>query len=270
MENLKEKAEKLLWIMNSLREKCPWDKKQSHESLIKYLQEETFEVIEAMHSGNAALFKEELGDLLFQIIFHACIAEEKGTFDLSDVIDAINDKMISRHPHVFEKSEELLDDELSLKTFWNERKAAEREGSPPVSFKEIASQKGTTLLQKALIMQNYAARKGFDWRNAEEIIDKMEEELKELRSSLHNGKREEIQDELGDLILVITNFCRFMTLDFEKTFKMAINKFAMRFTDLEEEIIKKGKPMQEYSIETLEAMWQEIKVVQEKNKRVIN
>ena len=130
MDDIQEKMEKLVWVMENLREKCPWDKKQTHESLARYLQEEAFEVIEAIYSGNAGHLKEELGDLLFQILFHARIGEENTTFDLGDVIDSISEKMISRHPHVFKEEAHPEENEEALRDFWNDKKAQEKRHAP--------------------------------------------------------------------------------------------------------------------------------------------
>jgi tetrapyrrole methylase family protein / MazG family protein len=259
MDELKEKTRKLLWIMDELRAKCPWDKKQTHKSLARYLQEESFEVIETIYAGDPERLKEELGDLLFQIIFHSKIAEEKKEFDIRGVIDAISEKMISRHPHVFDSEAVPPADEKSLKDFWNKKKHAERKGRKPVSMKETAGLRGAELAQKALFIQNFAARKGFDWENPGQIIDKMEEELKELRAALKKGKRKEIKEEIGDIILTASNLCRFLLVDFEEAFGDALNKFAERFDKLREKTAETGRPMEDFSLKELEQLWQSIK-----------
>lgn len=259
MADLEEKAGKFIWIVERLRERCPWDRKQTHASLARYLQEEAIEVVETIFSGESERLREELGDLLFQIIFHARIAEENGEFDIGGVIESISSKMVSRHPHVFANGEQPPDDEESLKAFWNEKKSKEKEGKDIVSLEEAARQKGPTLYQKALFMQNFAARKGFDWSSPEEIIDKLDEEIRELRESLGKKKRDEVKEEIGDIALVMTNLCRFLLVDYEKALEQALLKFGMRFDRLQKEVKKTGLPMEDFSIEKLEEIWQSIK-----------
>jgi MazG family protein len=264
---MREKAERFVEIVDSLRKKCPWDRKQTHESLVRYLQEEAFEVIEAIYSGDRQRLKEELGDLLFQIVFHARIAEEQGTFDLGGVIASISGKMVSRHPHVFGNGRHPADNEEALRDFWNEKKAQEKKHRAPVSLESIARQEGPTLFQRALYMQNSAARRGFDWSRPEEILDKLEEEIRELRESLQNGGRKEIREEIGDMILVLTNLCRFLHVDYESAFIQALVKFGNRFDRLAAELARRGMVMEQCPIEKLEGIWQEIKKCKIQNEK---
>ena len=259
MKEHENKKEKLLWIIEQLREKCPWDKKQTHQTLTRYLQEEAYEVIEAIYSKDSERLKEELGDLLFQVLIHARIAEEQGKYDFEDILDVISGKMVSRHPHVFGKEVNNAKSEEALKEIWNRIKADERKNKEPVLLEKIAGQSGPTQIQKAIFMQNYASRKGFDWRDPEEIIEKIQEELNELKESLRSGKREDIRNELGDMILAITNFCRFMQIDFERSFEEALLKFGKRFDKLLKQVEKKGRSMEDYSIDVLEEIWQKVK-----------
>ncbi len=258
MDSLEKSAKELLAVVRELRRKCPWDNRQTHKSLAKYLQEEAAEVIEAIYKEDYDYLKKELGDLLFQILIHSEIAEEKGEFSFEDVVNSIKNKMIERHPHVFNgENKEYTEEEL--KKNWDEKKKKEKGGKKYDSMKEVAEIKEMPFSKKALFIQNYAARKGFDWEKAEDIIDKIYEEIEELRNSLKRNNREEIEEEIGDIILVITNLCRFLQIDFDRASLKSIEKFAKRFDMLQEEIYNKGKRMNEFSLEELEEMWQRVK-----------
>src|SRR5208337_4540432 len=205
MDNKVDSFQNLLDIMAVLRgeDGCPWDREQTRESLTPYLVEETYEVIEAIEENSPQKIKEELGDLLFQIVFHCQIAKERGEFSMEDVIDDISRKMIGRHPHVFgdanyETSEQVLKQ-------WEERKR--EEGKNRESILEGIPKELPSLL-KAHRIQSRAARVGFDWNNVEDVVEKLDEELSEFRDALEQKDRAAIEDELGDVFFSLVNISR--------------------------------------------------------------
>jgi len=252
----KDKFARLVEIMAALRgEKgCPWDKEQTRESLKPYLVEETYEVLEAIDEGDPEKIKEELGDLLFQIIFHCRIAEERREFDINDVIDKISDKMLGRHPHVFggapyETSEEVLKQ-------WEERKKEEGKGRESILEgipKEMPS------LLRAHRIQSRAARAGFDWERVEDVFGKLDEELKEFREALLRDKKDEIEDELGDIFFVLVNISRFVGVNPDEALRKTISKFISRFRYIEMKASESGKVLSEMTLEEMDGLWDEAK-----------
>lgn len=248
--------EKLVDIMSALRgEKgCPWDREQTRESLKPFLVEETYEVLEAIDEGRPERIKEELGDLLFQIIFHCRIAEEQNEFDINDVIGKISEKMIGRHPHVFgearyETSEEVLKQ-------WEERKKEEGKGTESILEgipKELPS------LLRAHRIQARAARAGFDWARVEDVLKKLEEELAEFREALEKKDQSAIEDELGDIFFVLVNISRFVGVNPEDALRKTISKFISRFRYIEMRAAESGKGLSEMSLEQMDALWDEAK-----------
>lgn len=252
----KSEFEKLVEIMTALRgEKgCPWDKEQTRESLKPFLVEETYEVLEAIDEGNPEKIKEELGDLLFQIIFHCQIAKERNEFDMNDVVRKISEKMIGRHPHVFgeatyETSEEVLKQ-------WEERKKEEGKGRESILEgipKELPS------LLKAHRIQSRASRVGFDWKQVEDVVEKLDEELKEFREALERKDQQEIEDELGDVFFVLVNISRFVGVNPEDALRKTISKFISRFRYIEMKSAEAGKSLSGMSLEEMDALWDEAK-----------
>lgn len=248
--------EKLVKIMTALRgEKgCPWDKEQTRESLKPFLVEETYEVLEAIDEGNPEKIKEELGDLLFQIIFHCQIAKERNEFDMNDVVRKISEKMIGRHPHVFgeatyETSEEVLKQ-------WEERKKEEGKGRESILEgipKELPS------LLKAHRIQSRASRVGFDWKQVEDVVEKLDEELKEFREALERKDQQEIEDELGDVFFVLVNISRFVGVNPEDALRKTISKFISRFRYIEMKSAESGKSLSGMSLEEMDMLWDEAK-----------
>ncbi|MEK6673206.1 MAG: nucleoside triphosphate pyrophosphohydrolase [Nitrospirota bacterium] len=249
--------EKLINIMASLRgEKgCPWDKEQTRESLKPFLVEETYEVLEAIDEGDPEKTKEELGDLLFQIIFHCQIAKEKGEFDIHGVINKISEKMTGRHPHVFgdanyETSEEVLKQ-------WEERKKEEGKGRE--SILEGIPRELPSLL-RAHRIQARAARVGFDWEKVEDVLKKLDEEVDEFKAALNRKNQSEIEDELGDIFFVLVNISRFMGVNPEDALRKTISKFISRFRYIEMKAAESGKRLSDITLQEMDELWDEAKV----------
>lgn len=248
--------EDFIEIMRRLREGCPWDMKQTSQSLRPYLIEEAYELLEAIDSGDADSVREELGDLLLQIVFHARIAEEQGKFDMNDVIEGISGKMVSRHPHVFgdakyETAEEVVGQ-------WEERKR--EEGKLRDSLLSGVPQSMPSLL-RAQRLQSRAAKVGFDWERIDEVLAKVEEEMGEFREALKGGRKDEVQDELGDIFFALVNVSRFLEIDSEAALRGTIAKFIKRFRHIEMAAEAAGVNMNEMSLDEMEKLWQESKKV---------
>ncbi len=242
--------EKLIEIMTTLRGEngCDWDKAQTHESLKPYLIEEAYEVLKAIDNKDDEELKEELGDVLLQVIFHSQIATERGAFSISDVIKALSDKLIRRHPHVFGEAKGYS------YARWEEIKAKEKGEKKRTSIGDVNhALPGLSLARR---VQENAAGVGFDWVEIEDVWSKVEEEINELRNA---KSQEEIEEELGDLIFAIVNLARFLNVDPESAVRKATEKFIMRFEKMEMEIEKNGKNIEEMSLEELDTFWNKIK-----------
>lgn len=248
--------ERLIEIMASLRgEKgCPWDKEQTRESLKPFLIEETYEVLEAIDEKDPEKIKEELGDLLFQIIFHSRIAEEKGEFNIHDVIRKISDKMIARHPHVF--GEERFETSEEVLRQWEERK--KEEGKIRESILEGIPKELPSLL-RAQRIQARAARVGFDWERVEDVLKKLDEEIKEFKEALDKREQTAIEDELGDIFFVLVNISRFVGVNPEDALRKTISKFISRFRYIEMKAVEAGKSLSDMTLEEMDSLWEEAK-----------
>ncbi len=250
----------LMIIMEKLRgEKgCPWDKKQDHKTLKPYVIEEAYEVIEAIDSENPLLLKDELGDLLLQIIFHAHLARESGNFAFSQVVNNTIMKLIRRHPHVFGELNGVnsLND---VRCKWDEIKKMEKQDF--ASSKNTCAQEDSTLpaLIKAIKTQEKAARLGFDWETLEGPLEKLKEEVSELWNAYWFGSRQNIEEELGDLMFTLVNVSRFMGINPEIMLVKTINKFNKRFDYINNKVKQEGKDMSAYDIGQLERWWNESK-----------
>jgi MazG family protein len=248
-----EPLPRLLKIMEILRspEGCPWDREQDHKTIKNNLIEESYEVLEAIDAGDGSLLKEELGDLLLQIVFHSQLEKEKGIFEFSDVALAIGDKLIRRHPHVFEDVH-APDTETVLKN-WNELKKKEKperkgffDGVPSVFPALMRSQE----------IQKKAAKTGFDWSDRFAVLEKVKEELAELEEEMVNqGTQERINEELGDLLLVICNLARHLKLDAEESCRQGTLKFQRRFEVLKSHLEQSGRPIESFSVEEMGEAW---------------
>jgi tetrapyrrole methylase family protein/MazG family protein len=242
--------EKLIEIMATLRGEngCDWDKAQTHESLKPYLIEEAYEVLKAIDNKDDEELKEELGDVLLQVIFHSQIATERGAFSISDVIKTLSDKLIRRHPHVFGEAKGYS------YARWEEIKAKEKGEKKRTSIGDVNhALPGLSLARR---VQENAASVGFDWVEIEDVWSKVEEEINELRNA---KSQEEIEEELGDLLFAIVNLARFLNVDPESAVRKATEKFIMRFEKMEREIEKNGKNIEEMSLEELDTYWNKIK-----------
>jgi len=254
-----EKFQKLLDIMARLREPggCPWDREQTSDSLKPFLVEETYEVLEAIEEGDAEMIKEELGDLMLQIVFHARIAEEEGAFDIGGVLDAINDKMLRRHPHVF-GTEDLKTPEEVLAN-WEEIKMKEKGSAADRRSLLDGVPKQMPALTRAHRLQERAARVGFDWDRIEDVSAKLDEEVAEFRDTLVEGDRERMEDELGDVFFSLVNIARFVGVNPEDALRKTISKFIRRFRFVEEESAREGRSLSDMTLDEMDALWERSK-----------
>lgn len=233
-------------------EGCPWDRKQTHQTLKRYLLEETYEVLEAIDEEDSFHLAEELGDLLLQVLFHAQIASEQGEFDIYDVIEGLTSKLIRRHPHVF--GEEEAETAEAVEGTWDRIKQQEK-GEQPTSILAGIS-KGMSALAYAWELQKRASKVGFDWEKSDEVYKKIEEESEELRSA--QGKTEK-EKELGDLLFTIVNLSRFYDLHPELALTQTNQKFHRRFVYIEEQVRKQGKSLADCSLAEMDQWWEEAK-----------
>ena len=250
----------LVEIMALLRsgDGCPWDREQDHESLKKYLIEETYEVLEAIDSGDSGKICEELGDVLLQVVFHAQIAGEAGTFDINDVADGICRKMISRHTHVFgndraETPEQVLSN-------WEAIKRKEK-GEPENIYTEGMKSVPQHLpaLMRGYKVQQKAAEAGFDWDDTADVIAKVEEEIAELREAYEGGQINKIRDELGDLLFSVINLSRFLGIYPETALTGTTAKFIKRFEFIEKEAKKEGRQLRDMTLKEMDELWEKAK-----------
>jgi tetrapyrrole methylase family protein/MazG family protein len=245
----------LVDVMKRLRMEngCPWDREQTHETLKPYLLEETYEVLHAIDIGEDEELKEELGDLLLQIVFHAQLASERGVFSIDDVARTIVKKLRRRHPHVFgdvqvNGSEDVLKNWEQIKK--DEGKSSVLGGVP----------KTLPALLRARRVQEKAKRVGFDWDNVDGAFEKLMEEMKELRGAVQMKKQRLVEEEFGDLLFSLVNVSRFLNIDAEGSLRKTIDKFMERFRYIEERVEKDGKkPLGEYSLQELDSLWDEAK-----------
>lgn len=249
-----DKFEKLVQIMATLRSEkgCPWDKEQTHETLTPYLLEEAHEVLESIDEGNYEALREELGDLLLQIIFHAQIASESKTFDIAKVIDSINDKLIRRHPNVFGDVRIKTAEEQSI----NWEKLKQIEGKESVLD---GVPKALSALLRAQRIQQKASTVGFDWPVEEPVWDKVLEEVGELKKAHQNENKERVQEEFGDLLFSLVNISRFLDINSEDALRKTTGKFISRFKKIEQEFKSSNEDMSEASLEELDALWEKLK-----------
>lgn len=233
---------------------CPWDKVQTSESIKPYLIEETYEVIEAIDEKDPVKMKEELGDLLLQVVFHAQIAKDRGEFDINDVIDKISDKMVSRHPHVFGDAKFETPEEVTKQ--WQDRKR--EEGKLKDSALEGVPKELPSLL-RAHRLQSRAAKVGFDWAKVEDVFGKLDEELEEFKEALEKKDKKEIEDELGDIFFVLVNISRFVGVNAEEALRKTISKFISRFRYIEMTAADEGRQLSDMTLEEMDALWNEAK-----------
>ncbi len=249
----------LVQIMARLRGEngCPWDREQTSESIKPYLVEETYEVLEAIDEQDPAKLKEELGDLMLQIVFHARMAEEAGAFSISDVLATINDKLVRRHPHVFgdvkaETAQEVLFN-------WEQIKQTERRQATGQASLLNGVPRELPALLRAHRLQEKASHVGFDWKEAQEVFRKVEEELGELRAAMQGQAADRVEAELGDLLFALVNLSRFLAVNPEEALRKTIARFIARFRYIEEELARRGRSLRQASLEEMDALWAEAK-----------
>ena len=248
----------LIGLMRKLRSKdgCPWDKEQSHASLKPHLVEETYEVIDAIDSGDPDKIKEELADLFFHIVFHCQIAKEKGAFDIGDVMALCLDKMTRRHPHVFGDASAATPEEVIRQ--WEEIKKKEKGNEDRKSVVD-GLPRHLPALQKAQKLQKKVAKVGFDWTNIQDVIAKVDEELGEVKEAIQENKPENIEEEVGDLLFSVVNLARFLKLDTENVLHKTIYKFVDRFKRVETELASMGKDIEKCTLEEMDTVWNKVK-----------
>ena len=258
-ESAGEKFAELVKIMARLRGEngCPWDREQTSESIKPYLVEETYEVLEAIDEQDPAKLKEELGDLMLQIVFHAQMAEETGVFTVSDVLAAINDKLVRRHPHVF--GDVKADTAQEVLFNWEQIKQTERRRDKGQASLLDGVPREMPALLRAHRLQEKASRVGFDWNEAQEVFRKVEEELGELRAAMQGQAAERVEAELGDLLFALVNLSRFLAVNPEEALRKTIARFIARFRYIEEELARRGRSLRQASLEEMDALWAEAK-----------
>ena len=255
-----EKVEKLEEIMKKLRspEGCPWDREQTHKSLKKCLMEECGELMDAIDAEDDPEMCEELGDVLMNVVLHSVMAEERGAFTFGDVVDGISDKMIRRHPHVF--GDESVRNSTEVLGLWERVKKEEK--SDRKSILDGIAYHCPALLQAEKI-QKKVSKYGFDWSDESQIVDKIQEELDEVRSALASGDSAHVDEELGDLLFAVANLSRFRKrASAEELLASANRKFSTRFRYIEKSLQDRGKSLSESSLPEMESLWEEAKALE--------
>jgi MazG family protein len=255
-----QKFQKLVEIMAKLRspEGCPWDREQTFDTIKKYTLEETYEVLDAIDRREWADLAEELGDFMLQAVFYAQMASEQKLFAITDALEAINQKLVRRHPHVFgEESAANPDDVLRI---WGKEKAKEKEAKGQSGQSILAGvPRAMPALVEASEIASRAAKVGFDWENPDQVLDKLHEELAEIDEARRNGGQDEIEGEIGDLLFVVVNLARFFKVDPEQALRGSNAKFRKRFGHIERRLAEQGKSLEQASIDEMETLWQEAK-----------
>jgi len=256
-EKYADALRRLLVIMNELRAKCPWDSKQTLDSLRHLTIEECYELSDAILEGDLEEIKKELGDVMLHIVFYSKIGAEKKAFDIADVMNGVCEKLIARHPHVF--GDVTVKNEADVKRNWELLKLKEKGDNPSVL---AGVPKSLPALLKALRIQEKAHAVGFDWQRREEVWEKVEEEIAEFKESM---SREEAEQEFGDLLFSLVNYARFVDINPETALEKSNKKFIKRFNYIESATLGAGKTWQEISLAEMDAYWEEAKDVQDKS-----
>jgi XTP/dITP diphosphohydrolase len=250
IEQKKDAFERLLNIMDDLREQCPWDKKQTLESLRNLTIEETYELADAILNNDLEEIKEETGDIMLHMVFYAKIAEEKGAFDIADSLNSICEKLIHRHPHIY--GDISVKDEEEVKRNWEQLKL--KEGKKSVLSGVPNSMPA---MIKAYRMQEKTAQVGFEWENANQVWEKVEEEIQEFKEVANGDNQEKIEEEFGDILFSLINYARFKNIDPETALEKINRKFKYRFEYIESQATK---PLMDMSLEEMDSLWNEAKV----------
>jgi len=252
--------QRLVEIMARLRapDGCPWDREQSFDSIKKYTLEETYEVLDAIDRRDWTDLRDELGDFILQAVFYAQMASEEGHFGIADSLDAINEKLIRRHPHIF--GEETAQTGTQVLKRWNEIKAEERKLKPEKSQGLLDTvPRALPALVEAQQITSRAAGVGFDWENPGQVLEKLHEEVAEFEAARSSASLDQMEDELGDLLFVLVNLARFVKVDPEQALRRTNAKFRHRFGHIERRLEEQGRKVSGTTIEELEALWQEAK-----------
>lgn len=244
--------ERLVTIMDELREKCPWDKKQTIHTLRQLTIEETYELADAITESDWKAIREELGDILLHMVFYAKIGTEQGQFTLEEVLNGVCEKLIHRHPHIY--GDVKVQDEEEVKRNWEQLKL--KEGKKSVLGGVPGSLPATV---KAMRLQEKAKQVGFEWDNREQVWEKVEEEIGELREAISAGQQEKIEDEFGDVVFSMINYARFLQVDAENALERTNKKFIHRFTRMEDLAREQGKNLASMSLEEMDGLWNIIK-----------
>lgn len=253
MNEHNEAFDRLVSIMKELRQKCPWDKKQTIHTLRQMTLEEVYELTESITDENWKGIKEELGDLLLHIVFYARIAEEQEQFTLNEVINAISDKLIYRHPHIY--SDVKVADDEDVKRNWENLKLKEGKTS-------VLSGVPKTLpsLIKAMRLQEKAKQVGFEWENKEQVWEKVEEEVAEMKEAIKDGNAKNTEEEFGDVLFSMVNYARFLKVDAENALELTNKKFILRFTQMEQKASGMGRALSDMTLDEMDALWKEVKL----------
>lgn len=256
----KRNFDELFRLMQRLRgpDGCPWDRKQSLPDLKPFVIEEAYEVVDAIDRDDRAALMEEVGDMLLEAVFIAEITREEGTFDIYDSITAIHDKLVRRHPHVFGDVE--ANDAEQVLVNWEKLKSEERKAENKGVLSGVPG--SLPALLKASRLTEKAARVGFDWRRTEDVFEKLEEEVGELREAITSGEQEKVQEELGDLLFTIVNAARKLNVNPEEALQSTNRKFARRFASMEAEVHQSGRNIDQLSLEEMDALWDRAKAAE--------
>ncbi len=252
---VQEKFEELITIVKRLKapDGCPWDREQTNASLLPYFLEEAYEVIESVDNENWIELKEELGDILLHVIFQAVLAEENGHFNINDSLDNVNEKLVRRHPHVF--GDAKADKAFHAKQNWEAEKHKEKNRKSRLD----GVPKTLPALIRAQRLQQKASYAGFDWDKVEQVWDKIHEEILELKEAQSNNTKEHIAEEIGDVLFSVVNLARFLDIPAEDALRRTNKKFTDRFSQVEAELKKRGKMVEDSSLEEMDAIWNEAK-----------
>ena len=247
-----EEFMRLKGIMDELREKCPWDRKQTLQSLRPQTIEELYELTDAITETDWTAIKEELGDLLLHILFYSRIGEEQGKFNITDVMQNVSEKLIFRHPHIY--GDVVVNDEEDVKKNWEKLKLKEGKKSVlsgvPVSLPAVV---------KATRLQEKSKQVGFEWDNREQVWEKVDEEMIELREAVSANDQDRIEDEFGDVMFSLVNYARFLNIDAENSLERTNKKFISRFTEMEQRALQEGKSLTDMTLQEMDAIWNSIK-----------
>ena len=265
-------VEDLLFLMSQLRDPengCPWDRKQTFNSIVPYTLEEVYEVVDAIEKEDYPHLKEELGDLLFQVIFYAQMGKEKSLFDFNDIVHKLVSKLVRRHPHVFPNGELQKAgttpplSEAEIKGTWEKIKQQERDekGLQEDHYEGLLDDipRALPALQRAEKLQKRASTVGFDWPETDQVLDKIEEEIQELREALREGSIENVQDELGDVFFAMTNLSRHLGIKSEQALRGTNQKFERRFNYIQTSLQENNQTLQDATLDEMEALWQKAK-----------